>query len=411
MKVFSRKRISSAFGALGYLAVGACTSLAALVAVGVLAVLVPLCVVGIGLPVLPGVVQAVRHLVDVERRRVGELLGRVVPVPYRPVEGPLPQRIRTLVADPATWRDSLWLVAHSATGFLIGLVAIGVAVSAVALVSAPVYWWAAPEGVLVSGYRVDSWGSALLGVPIGVLYGVVVWQFPRFARWQSLAARHLLAPAAGVVLSDRVAELTASRAAALEAHGTELRRIERDLHDGAQARIAAVIMQLGIAESMYGDDPAAALSLLRKAQDTATSALAELRDVVRSVYPPVLSDRGLAGAVTALAARCPVPCVLDVEGVGRQPAAVEAAAYFVVAEALTNVTKHSGARRVSVGLRTGDDVLVITVDDDGRGGAVEEEGSGLTGIRRRAEAFDGTVVLSSPPGGPTTLRVELPCGS
>ncbi|HWO64753.1 MAG TPA: sensor histidine kinase [Umezawaea sp.] len=411
MRVPSRKRIGSVARALGYLATGAVTSLAAAASVGALAVVAVLCLAGLGLPLLPGVVRVVRGLADVERRRAGELLGRVVPVPYRAIEGTLSRRLAAVVRDPATWRDLAWLVAHGLTGFLVGVVAIGVAISAVALTSGPAYWWAAPEGVLVSGVHVDSWGSALVGVPVGVCYGLVAWHLPRVARWQASAARRLLAPAAGVVLSDRVAELTASRAATLEAHGTELRRIERDLHDGAQARIAAVIMQLGIAESVHADDPAAAMSLLRKAQDTASSALAELRDVVRSVYPPVLSDRGLAGAVTALAARCPVPCVLDVDGVGRQPAAVEAAAYFVVAEALANVTKHSGARRVSVTLTASDDVLVITVDDDGRGGAVEEEGSGLTGVRRRAEAFDGTVVLSSPPGGPTTLRVELPCGS
>jgi signal transduction histidine kinase len=263
----------------------------------------------------------------------------------------------------------------------------------------------------VSGLRLDSWSAALVGVPLGIAYGVVVWHLPHVARAQAVVARGLLAPAAGVVLSDRVTELTASRAAALEAHGAELRRIERDLHDGTQARIAAVIMQLGIAESVHDEDPAAAMSLLRKAQDTATGALAELRDVLRGIYPPVLSDRGLAGAVTALAARCPVPCVLDVDGVGRQPAAVEAAAYFVVAEALANVTKHSRAEHATVGLRTLADSLVITIGDDGRGGADPDAGSGLAGIRRRAEAFDGSLVLVSPPGGPTELRVELPCGS
>jgi signal transduction histidine kinase len=410
MKALSRKQVDAVVRALGYLAVGAGTSLAAVASLGFLAVSAVLCLVGLGLPVLPFAVRVARRVADAERHRVGELLGRVVSAPYRATEGTWSHKLVVVARDPATWRDLVWLVAHGLTGFLAGVVAIGVVASAVALTLAPAYWWAMPEGVVVSGLHVDSWSSALLAVPVGILYGAAAWQLPRVARRQASAARHLLAPAAGVVLTDRVAELTASRAAALEAHGTELRRIERDLHDGAQARIAAVIMQLGIAESVHADDPSMALSLLRKAQDTASTALAELRDVVRSVYPPVLSDRGLAGAVTALAARCPVPCFLDVGGVGRQPAAVEAAAYFVVAEALTNVTKHSGAQRVSVGLEVSDDLLVITVDDDGRGGAAEEEGSGLTGIRRRAEAFDGTVALSSPPGGPTTLRVELPCG-
>ncbi|WP_245746340.1 sensor histidine kinase, partial [Nocardia altamirensis] len=199
--------------------------------------------------------------------------------------------------------------------------------------------------------------------------------------------------------------------AALDAHGAELRRIERDLHDGAQARIAAVIMQLGLADQLRERDPAAADGLVRKAQDTATAALAELRDVVRNVYPPVLSDRGLEGAISAIAARSPIPCVLDLTGVGRRPAAVEAAAYFVITEALTNATKHSGAEGISLVLGGAPELLTIEISDDGAGGAVETYGGGLAGIRRRAEALDGRMVLTSPPGGPTVLRVELPCGS
>ncbi|WP_245887215.1 sensor histidine kinase [Umezawaea tangerina] len=406
-----KERFGAVERAVGHLTGSGGTSAAAACAVVLLLPVVALCLVGVGLPLVPFAAGVVRPLVAVERRRVEAALAEPVPAPYRAVEGPLRQRVRTVLADPATWRDLAWLVLHGATGLLLALLALGVVVSAVALVPAPAYWWLAPHALEVSGLRVDSWSSAAVAVPLGLAYGAVAWHLPLVAHAQAVVARGLLAPAAGVVLGDRVAELTASRAAALEAHGAELRRIERDLHDGTQARIAAVIMQLGIAESVHDEDPAAAMSLLRKAQDTATGALAELRDVLRGIYPPVLSDRGLAGAVTALAARCPVPCVLEVDGVGRHPAAVEAAAYFVVAEALTNVTKHSRAEHATVGLRTRADTLVITVGDDGRGGADEDAGTGLAGIRRRAEAFDGSVVLVSPPGGPTELRVELPCGS
>ncbi|WNV86881.1 sensor histidine kinase [Umezawaea sp. Da 62-37] len=406
-----KERFGAVERAVGYLAGSGGTSVAAACSVGLLLPVFALCVVGVGLPLVPSATRAVRPLLEVERRRVSAALDVPVPTPYRALAGTSRQRVRAVLADPATWRDLAWLVLHGATGFLIAVVALGVVVSAVALVLAPAYWWLPTHPAEVSGLRLDSWPAALAGVPLGIAYGLVAWQLPHVARAQAAVARRLLAPAAGVVLGDRVAELTASRAAALEAHGAELRRIERDLHDGTQARIAAVIMQLGIAESVHDEDPAAAMSLLRKAQDTATDALAELRDVLRAVYPPVLSDRGLAGAVTALAARCPVPCALDVDGVGRQPAAVEAAAYFVVAEALTNITKHSRAEHATVGLRSTADSLVITIGDDGRGGADPGSGSGLAGIRRRAEAFDGSLVLVSPPGGPTELRVELPCGS
>jgi signal transduction histidine kinase len=209
---------------------------------------------------------------------------------------------------------------------------------------------------------------------------------------------------------QRVAELTASRAAALEAHGAELRRIERDLHDDTQNRIVAVAMHLGIIERALRRDPAAALPLVLKAQDAASDALAGLRGVVRSIYPPVLAERGLDGAIDGLIARCAVPTTLTVTDLGRAPAAVESAAYFVVAEALTNVAKHSGATRCEVRM-TGADPLVIEVWDDGHGGADESNGTGLLGIQRRVAAFDGVASIQSPEGGPTVLRVELPCGS
>jgi signal transduction histidine kinase len=217
----------------------------------------------------------------------------------------------------------------------------------------------------------------------------------------------LLSPAPGVVLTDRVVELAASRAAALEAHGAELRRLERDLHDGTQARIAAVVLQLGIADQLYDKDPERARTLLLKAQDTATGALAELRTVVRSIYPPLLTDRGLDGAVTALADRCPVPCTVNVVSAGRHPAAVEAAAYFVVAEMLANVTKHSGASKASITLNGTAETLLIEIRDDGHGGADESQGSGLAGICKRAEARrPSTTWTTSSPPSPNSARTR-----
>jgi signal transduction histidine kinase len=208
----------------------------------------------------------------------------------------------------------------------------------------------------------------------------------------------------------RVAELTATRAAALDAHAVELRRIERSLHDGTQNRLVAVNVLLGAARRAVQRDPARADEILGRAQDAAEQALGELRTVVRGILPPVL-DHGLAGALDGLAASCAVPCRVVVDLPVRCAASVEATAYFVVAESLTNVVKHSGATAVAVTVRRERDRLVIGVDDDGHGGADEAHGSGLTGIRRRVEAYDGRLTLTSPPGGPTRIQVELPCGS
>ncbi len=169
-------------------------------------------------------------------------------------------------------------------------------------------------------------------------------------------------------------------------------------------------MLLGAARRMVARDPAGAEELLERAQSAAEQALAELRTVARGILPPVLADRGLAGALDGLAASCPVPCRIDVDAPQRCAASVEATAYFVVAEALTNIAKHSGAHHAQVTVRTHDGRLWLRVTDDGHGGADEDGGSGLVGIRRRIAAHDGTLALASPRGGPTTLEVELPCG-
>lgn len=396
-------RLHSALVAIRYLAIGAASSMVAWFAlVGMLFVLL-MCPFGVGIPALPIALKLIRRPVNFERRRAARLLGEPIPEPYRSGNP---------VTDPASRRDLGWLAFHGATGFVIGAFAIALPLGGLRQIISALVWQTVPGGVESSlGFIVSSWPLAALSAITGAGMIAITFLLPRVARRQARAARKLLAPAPGVVLTDRVVELAASRAAALEAHGAELRRLERDLHDGTQARIAAVVLQLGIADSLFDKDPQRARELLGKAQDTATGALAELRTVVRSIYPPLLTDRGLDGAVTALADRCPVPCTVDVGGSGRRPAAVEAAAYFVVAEMLTNVTKHSDADRAWISLDGTADTLLIEIRDNGRGGADESHGSGLAGIRKRAEAFDGTVTLTSPAGGPTVLKVELPCGS
>ncbi|WP_143229841.1 sensor histidine kinase [Actinophytocola xanthii] len=345
---------------------------------------------------LPGA-TALRAWADTERDRL---------------DGPVPVSPDTSLRDPVVRRDLAWFGMHATLGMAVGLLAVVLPLSAVNAAMVPTYWWVVPENdPVVATYPVTSWGLALLNPLVGLIYAALsLYALPPLARWYRALSRRVLIMPADNRLAQRVAELTASRAAALEAHGAELRRIERDLHDGTQNRLVAVAMHLGLVERALRRDPAEALPMVLRAQDAAADALAGLRDVVRSIYPPVLAERGLDGAVAGLIARCPVPCSLTAVGPLRAPAAVESAAYFVVAEALTNIAKHSGATRASVVLSREDD-LVIEVHDDGHGGADEESGTGLAGIRRRVAALDGTATITSPPGGPTLLRVELPCGS
>jgi signal transduction histidine kinase len=387
-----RERVLAVWRAGGYLLVGIGTGFVALALLPVLVVL---------LLVARRQAALLAHaLANRERRRVAAFTGDPIP------EAVPPERLAE------ARRDLAWLVLHGLTGSALGLAGVMLPVSAVNTVVVPFYWWAVPENdPVASPYPVTSWTGAAFMPLVALGYAVVsLWVTPWLARWQARAARALLSPPPGARLAMRVAELTASRAAALEAHGAELRRIERDLHDDTQNRLVAVAMHLGIVERALRRDPAAALPLVLKAQNAASDALAGLRGVVRSIYPPVLAERGLDGAVAGLIARCPVPCTLTATDLRRAPAAVESAAYFVVAEALTNVAKHSGATRCEVRMSC-TDLLVLEVWDDGHGGADEAGGTGLAGIRRRVAAFDGTATIDSPDGGPTVLRVELPCGS
>jgi len=210
-------------------------------------------------------------------------------------------------------------------------------------------------------------------------------------------------------MENRIEELTSTRAGAVDAQDAELRRIERDLHDGAQARLVALGMSLGLAEQRLEADPDEARQLLVEAKLGAREALEELRDLARGIHPPVLADRGLGAAVTALAARSPIEVSVSVVG-ERPPAAVESAAYFVAAEALANATKHATAHHVEIRIARASDKLSVEVRDDGRGGA-DPSGAGLTGLRRRVEALDGRLTVDSPAGGPTVILAELPCAS
>jgi signal transduction histidine kinase len=225
----------------------------------------------------------------------------------------------------------------------------------------------------------------------------------------ALAAVALLSSPREAELTERIETLESTRAGAVDVQESELRRIERDLHDGAQARLVALGMSLGMAEHTLKDDPGRASELLAEARVGAEQALRELRDLARGIHPPVLADRGLEAAIAALASATPIEVALSVDVPQRPTATVESTAYFVVAESLANAAKHAHATRVDIRIERAPKALELEVADDGAGGA-DPAGSGLRGLRRRVEALDGTLQVTSPPGGPTTIRAELPCG-
>ncbi|MGV9283541.1 sensor domain-containing protein [Streptomyces sp. NPDC003730] len=362
---------------------------------------------GAGLLLAPLALRALHALARRERERLSRRGVEIVP------PDPPPTRPRSAWGDPTTRRELAWLVRHSTLGLLLGLLGLLLPVCAFRDTTFPLWWPLIPEDATTTSIGVGtahSWLDAFTATLLGVGWTAILLGLgPGMARLQAAPARRLLAAGPDTDLSLRVAELTATRAAALDAHATELRRIERSLHDGAQNRLVSVTVLLGAARRMAARDPAGADALLERAQSAAEQALAELRSVARGILPPVLADRGLTGALSGLAADCAVPCRVETDVPHRCAASVEATAYFVVAEALTNIAKHSGAGRASVTVRGRGGRLRLLVEDDGRGGADEDGGSGLTGIRRRVAALDGTFRLTSPPGGPTTLEVELRC--
>jgi signal transduction histidine kinase len=371
-------------GAVGTALVAAVLLLTQLVGL----VLVPL--FGVGLPVVAGALGATRALADVHRAVAGQVLGAELAVAYRATPGPTWRELAACLRDPQTGRDMIWLALHAVAGTLVALLA-SVLVEIL-------------SGVFAGG----AGPFAIFTLPALVVLAIVWWSVPWVVRALALLARVLLAPA-GSALVTRVEQLTESRAATVDAQAAELRRIERDLHDGAQARLAAVGMTLGLAAQSLRSDPDRAAALLEEARADAGRALAELRDLVRGIHPPVLADRGLAGGLEAAALLCPVPVEVAIDLPARPQAPVESAVYFAAAEALANVGRHAEATRAWLRAGYADGRITLVVGDDGRGGADPRRGTGLRGIQRRLAAFDGTVSVRSPSGGPTEITMELPC--
>jgi signal transduction histidine kinase len=348
------------------------TSLAALVVFCVTLAGAALITVWVGIPILVVTIGMTRVLANHRRRHSGALVGRTINSPYlrKPTGSPV-TRIGALAVDPAVRRDMVWLLVEGTVGLVLSVVAL------VEGILDLIFWWLPPAMAATVHARLDC---------------------------------ALLAESEKSRLAQRVQQLTESRAETVETQAAELRRIERDLHDGAQARLVALGMSLAMAEEQLDTDPAQARALLAEARASSSTALSDLRDLVRGIHPPVLADRGLAGAVQALALTAPVPVHVSDALDGRRAAPpVESAAYFAIAEALANVIKHSGARSAAIDLALDPDALRMTVTDDGTGGADPERGTGLRGVARRLAAFDGTLEIDSPPGGPTRLAMVLPC--
>jgi signal transduction histidine kinase len=382
-----------------------------------LAVAVALGGLGFGLLLIPEAVLASRRLLNRVRRLAGDWCGVPIEVPYQAQPGAgtprFWRRFGWLLNDRATWRDLLWMAVDSAVGWILTLgpatlLLYGLFGTIIPAVQPPIAH--AGGGLWYAFVPVTSTLSAWLAVPLGlVLMAAALWAAPRSLRWYGAFARSMLGPARQAELTRRVSQLAQTRSETLDASAAELRRIERDLHDGAQARLVAMGMTLDAADQLLDEDPVAARALLAEARSSSVQALAELRDLVRGIHPPVLADRGLDAALRALALDSPLNVQITGGLPGRVEKPVESAAYFAVCELLVNVTKHARAGSAWIDLRYERSALRADVGDDGHGGADPSLGSGLAGIARRLAAFDGVLAISSPPGGPTVVSMEIPC--
>jgi signal transduction histidine kinase len=329
-------------------------------------------VVWVGFPILLATTSFIRWSGDRERGWAGTMLR----VPLPPVERrayedgqPLLRRWMVRLSDPTTWRDLAYLMA----AFPLACAEFAIAIASIVLL--PMAIWVTPS--------------------LGWLHGEL--------------AIALLGPNRTKRLEQKAERLQASRARGVDAAEAERRRIERDLHDGAQQRLVAVAMSLGRAKVKFDHDPEGVRELIDEAHADAKLAVSELRDLARGIYPAVLGDRGLDAALSAQAAKSPIPVDVTVNVDPRPPAAVETTAYFIVGETLTNIAKHSGATEAGVKVWRDDAHVVVEITDNGHGGAEMRPGGGLAGLADRAATIDGVITVVSPVGGPTVIRADLPC--
>jgi signal transduction histidine kinase len=350
-----------------------------------------------------------------ERNRAAALAGVRIDDPVPPLAsrgwwGRLKERAKSR----PRWKEIAYHVAHlpvAAIGYALTMAAW---CGSLAMLLLPLYVDRLPGNSAKFYFFEITQGAGALGAALVGLLGLVFvapWVTVGVTRLSVALARALLGPSADAAHAAQVQRLETSRSAAVDSAEAERRRIERDLHDGAQQRLVALAAGLGAAKEKIDVDPDEGRRLLADAHEEAKSALKEIRDLVRGIHPVILEDRGLDAALSAVVARSPVPVTLDVQVAVRPSPAVESAAYFVVNEALTNIAKHANATRAHVSIARAGDRLVVEVRDNGQGGADPSIGSGLQGLRDRVAGLGGSMYVISPPGGPTTVSVELPCGS
>jgi signal transduction histidine kinase len=390
--------------------------------IGILAFTVAVTGVSLGIALMPVFLVGVPVLVAVfwlsglfarsERARFAVLLGADIQAPAPPPDGPRGwRRINMLFLARSTWLPFVYALVRLPFSVIQAVVVLTVWGVGLALVALPAYNGALPGGSAHLGsFALNNLAWVSLGVVTGVALLLSAPPLTRaLAAEDAAVARWLLGPGRRARLAARIGELETSRAGVVDAAETERRRIERDLHDGAQQRLVSLAMELGRARAKFASDPRAAEAIVGQAHDQAKEALTELRNLVRGVHPPVLSDRGLDAALSGLAALSPVPVTVRVDMAERPSAGVEAIAYFVVAEALTNVAKHAKASRALVTVTRSGDLLNVAISDDGVGGA-SLDGQGLSGLAARAAGIDGRLLVTSPDGGPTVIEAVLPCG-
>lgn len=356
-----------------------------------------------------------RGFAAAERSRAKALLGvEILDTVPRLTGRTFLQRLGERAKSGLRWME----IGHSLLAMLTGSIGFSLVAAAwggsIAMLALPAYRSALPNDTAEFwAFAIGDTRSALLVGLVGLIGVALVapWSTIAVSRGQLAVTRAILGGGKEAKLTAEIGRLETSRAAAVDTAETERRRIERDLHDGAQQRLVALAANLGAARDKLDTDPDASRSLVVDAHEEAKAALREIRDLVRGIHPVILEDRGLDAALSSVIARSPVPVRSDVDISRRPPAAIESAAYFIVSECLTNIAKHARATEASIGITRAGDRLVMEICDDGIGGADADRGSGLQGLRDRVIALGGTMFVISPIGGPTTISVELPCGS
>ncbi|MFE0422735.1 sensor histidine kinase [Streptomyces sp. NPDC058953] len=372
----------------------------------------------VGVPILAASLAACRGFGALERTRARLLLRHHVdaPAPLRPRANGVMPWIGAVLKNGASWRHLLYTLLHFPWAVSAFTATLTMWTLGWSLMAYPLWMWTLTEFGDEPGLRIYTDGDTqiFLDTPFEIaatsagglaLVLVTGWMIRGFAYVDRVMVSGLLGPSR---LAERVVELESDRGVVVDTAAADLRRIERDLHDGAQARLVALAMDLGLAKEKLLEDPEAAAMMVGEAHGEVKLALQELRDLARGIHPAVLTDRGLDAALSSVASRCTVPVSVDVDLESRPAPAIEGIAYFTVSELLQNVSKHSGARKAGVEVWRSETRLMIQITDDGRGGADVTAGSGLAGLAERLDAVDGILAVDSPVGGPTTVTAELP---